>query len=73
MSKEWTKIDEKNGKKMRKTYLVTWDEEPERISKKTGKPCKERYQSVSESMARQIYDTRIKDGKKNVELIECWD
>ena len=68
---EWTKIE--NGKKMRKTYLVTWDEEPERISKKTGKPCKERYQNIDKTCAMRIYEARINEGKKNVEITECWD
>ena len=58
---------------MRRTYLVTWDEEPERISKKTGKPCKERYQTLDPVMARRIYDARIAAGRKNVEITEEWD
>ena len=66
-----TKIE--NGKIMRKTFLVTWDEEPERISKKTGKPCKERFQTVDPVIAQRIYDARIQEGRKNVELTEEWD
>ena len=58
---------------MRKTWLVTWDEEPERISKKTGKPCKERYQTIDPVMAQRIYEARIAAGKKNVEITEEWD
>lgn len=69
---ELFKIGE-NGKKMRRTYLVTWDEEPERISKKTGKPCKERYQTVDPALALRIRDSRIREGKKNVEINEEWD
>ena len=62
-----------NGKLMRKTYLVTWDEEPERISKKTGKPCKERYQTIDPVLAERVYEARIEEGKKNVEIAIEWD
>ena len=58
---------------MRKTFMVTWDEEPERISKKTGKPCKEQYQTLDPAMAQRIYDARVAAGKKNVEITEVWD
>lgn len=62
-----------NGKRMRKTFLITWDEEPERISKKTGMPCKERYQTLDPLKAQHIYEVRVKEGRKNVEIKEVWD
>lgn len=62
-----------NGSRMRKTYLVTWDEEPERISKRTGKPVKERYQTVDPAMAERVAEARRAAGKKNVEITVEWD
>lgn len=61
-----------NTKNKQKIYVVSWNEEPERISKKTGKPVKEYYQTINPIYAQRVYEARIQAGRINVELTELY-
>ena len=53
---------------MRKLYVVSWDKIPQQISKKTGLPVKDYYQTVNPVDAERVAEARRNEGKINVEV-----
>ena len=58
------------GSRMRTIYTVWWNKEPEVISKKTGKPVRDFFQTLDIHAAERVAEARRQAGKQGVEITE---
>lgn len=65
-----TRNESTGGSRMRTIYSVWWDKEPEVISKKTGKPVRDVFQTLDKHAAEIVAEARRQAGKKHVEITE---